>query len=85
MRDFEKRFNRTRRFISIFIGATFVFIIAWWVVAGVIGVSIVNNPDVVGEKVGRFVKEVKSGWDEGYEVEILKKDTVFVNPEHESR
>jgi len=72
MKTFEKRFNRMRRFIIGFIITIFVFVIGWWVLVGVVGVSIIKHPEVVGEKAGELV----NGWDEAREKDykVLQSD-----------
>lgn len=79
MRNFEKRFNRTRRLISIFFIAVFAFIIGWYVLIGVVGVSIVKDPENAAEKVGEFSKKVKEGWDQGFKVEHSDEDSIEVD------
>lgn len=66
MRNFEKRFNRMRRIVVGFIVAVFVFIIGWFVLVGVIGVSIAKNPENAAEKVGETFKKIEDGWKKGY-------------------
>ena len=72
MKNFENRFNRMRRFVIGFIITVFVFVIGWWVLVGVVGVSILKHPKVVGEKAA----EVVNGWDEAREknYEVLTSD-----------
>jgi len=81
MKNFENNFNRMRRFVIGFIITVFVFVIGWWVLVGVVGVSIIKHPEVVGEKAGELV----NGWDEarekGYEVlpsDEISKDSLEV-------
>lgn len=96
MRDFERRFNRMWRLISIFIGAIFVFIIAWYLFIGVVGITIIKNPENAAEKVGKTVRKVQDGFNKGMSVEndtftisdsdILSLDsTQIINTFKESR
>ena len=42
MRDFDKRFNRMQRFVSLFIGFVFLLIVGYFIVMGVIAYKAVD-------------------------------------------
>lgn len=42
MRDFDKRFNRMRRFVSFFIGFVFLLIVCYFIAMGVIAYKAVD-------------------------------------------
>ena len=79
MRDFDKRFNRTRRFVFTFIGAVFVFIIGYWIVVGVIIGKVASDPENAAEKVGEAARKIKDGWDQGFKVEHSAEDTINID------
>ena len=86
MKNFENRFNRTRRLVIGFIVTVFVFVIGWWILVSVVGISIIKHPEVVGKKVGTWKEELVDGWDKasenGYKVvpsdETIDKDSLNV-------
>jgi len=78
MRDFDKRFNRMRRFISIFIGAVFILIISSYILIGVIGVKVVKDPEGTAEKAGETARAWKDAFEKGYKVEA-SSDTIVVD------
>jgi len=78
MRDFDKRFNRMRRFISIFIGAVFILIISSYILIGVIGVKVISDPEGTAEKAGETARAWKEAFNKGYEV-VPSEDTIVID------
>ena len=54
--DFQKRFNKRRKLISGFFVFNIVIILVTIATGIYVGISIFNEPELVGEFVGRVVK-----------------------------
>ncbi len=56
MRNFETRFNRTRKMINVFFIFNLVVIIAVFIGAIYLGWNLFQNPESIGEFFGKIVK-----------------------------
>lgn len=80
MRDFDRRFNRMRKFVIGFIVTVFVAIVAYYVVVILLIGKVVSDPEKAAEKVGEFGKKVKDGWEQGFEVRNMdESDTISID------
>lgn len=64
--NFDRRFNRMRRFVIGFIATVFVLIIGYWVAVGIIAGKAISDPEGTAEKVGKFGKSLKEGFEKGF-------------------
>ncbi len=56
MRNFESRFNRTRKMVSILFIFNLILIVAAFIGAIYLGWNLFNNPESIGEFFGKIVK-----------------------------
>lgn len=56
MRNFESRFNRTRKMVSILFIFNLILIVATFIGAIYLGWNLFNNPESIGEFLGKIVK-----------------------------
>lgn len=56
MRNFETRFSRTRKMISVFLIINLILIVAAFIGAIYLGWNLFQNPESIGEFFGKIVK-----------------------------
>lgn len=78
MRDFDKRFNRMRRFISIFIVVVIALTFGFYIFVGVAGVKVIGDPEGIAEKAGETARAWKEAFNKGYEV-VPSDDTLVID------
>ena len=79
MRDFDRRFNRMRKFVVGFIATVFVLLIAYFITIGVIAGKVISDPEGTAEKVGEVARSWKDAFEKGYKVETVdESDTTSV-------
>jgi len=76
MRDFDRRFNRMRRFVIGFIATVFVLILGYFIVVGIIAGKVISDPENAAEKVGNTAKKIKDGFDKGFKNDTVHFDTI---------
>lgn len=78
MRDFDRRFNRMRRFVIGFIITVFVLIIGFYIGVGVLGVKLFSGEKPVSEKVGEAAKSFKDGFNKGFYGDSTQVDSIKI-------
>lgn len=78
MRDFDRRFNRMRRFVIGFIATVFVLILGYFIVIGIIAGKVISDPEGTAEKVGGAAKKIQEGFKKGYQ-DGFGNDTIHID------
>ena len=81
MKDFDRGFNRMRRFVTGFIITVAVLIVGYWVLVGIVATKVISDPEGTTEKVGETARKIKDAFDKGFNSEdtlVIEVDTLNV-------